>query len=236
MKRAYRRALCKLSGEAFSSSGFGFREADIHGVAQSLSLAHASGKELGIVVGAGNILRGKDSDLNYPPTVLDEVGMLATVLNGKLLLAALRKLGTPATLFNAFPCGNFAETFSMEKVENCLQKGEIVLFSGGTAHPFFTTDMAAALRALQMKADVLIKLSTVDAVYSEDPKISPNASKQAKITYREILEKKLQIMDLEAVLLCEREKLPIIVTHFSEPKNLTQALSCAPTGTLITQE
>lgn len=237
MPASYTRALCKISGEALCSPHQqGYDQKSLAALTSTLAAAKNSGKELGLVIGAGNLFRAKDAGLDYSRTTLDEVGMLATIMNGKLLSAALQKEGIKTALFNAFPCGGLADVFSEQQVEKAFEEGALVLFTGGTGHPFFTTDTAAALRALQIGADVLVKLTTVEGIYTNDPKQDPKATRKKTISYRKIIEDRLGVMDLEAVILCEKHRLPIIVTHFADQTHLTTALSSGEVGTLVTEE
>lgn len=233
----YKRALCKLSGESLSAQkSVPYEECAINLVRDALIQAHQKHHELAIVIGAGNLFRGSKSNLPYPKDLLDEVGMLATVMNGKILSAALEKKGIKTALFNAFSCGEFAENYSTKKAKEALENGSIVIFTGGISHPYLTTDTAAALRASQISADVLVKLSTVDGIYTQDPKKVENASKKERITYDEVIEKQLGVMDLEAICLCKKNAIPIVVTSFSDPEHLEKALSCDKVGTLVTAE
>jgi uridylate kinase len=218
----YRRILLKLSGEVFSEKE---REDEL---IQALSDLFHQGIEMGIVIGGGNILRGKNASLER--VYADQMGMLATIINGIYLREKLIKKGCKARVLSSVACNEFVERFSQEKALDSLEKKEIVIFVGGMAHPYFTTDTVAALRAVEIKAEILFKVTKVDGVYDKDPVKFPQAKKKEKMSYTEVLEK--DIMDATAVALCRENKLPIRVFAMSSD-SVKRAIKKEHVGTLI---
>lgn len=210
------RILLKLSGEALLGT-------HPHGVdpAAALEMARtlanlASRTQLGVVMGGGNWLRGNQDTLRtMARTPADQMGMLATVMNGLALQQALVQIGYPTRLFTALECPKIAETFTARVADHALKQGEICLFVGGTGHPYFTTDSAAALRSCELHVDALCKATKVDGIYSHDPILDPSAKKYSQISYNDVLKEQLKVMDLTAITLCMQQKIPIYLFHMN---------------------
>jgi uridylate kinase len=209
----YQRVLLKLSGETLmGSQPFGISQEACMQVANYLSLFHRAGIQLGVVIGGGNIFRGVDLRLTgMPRTPADHMGMLATLLNGIAIQQALMLRGVPVCVMSALECPKVAEPYNWTKALKHLEEGSIVIFVGGTGNPYFTTDTAAALRASEIGADVLLKATKVDGIYNQDPIKYPDASKYETISYSQVLAEKLQVMDATAIALCRSSQIPIFV-------------------------
>lgn len=234
----YTRILLKLSGEALAGGqSFGIDPHVLKTVASEISNIHRLGVEVGIVIGGGNIFRGLKSDAFGVGRVAgDHMGMLATVINSIALGEALKGAGIDARVMTGLDISKVAEPYVRERAVSHLLKGRIVIFGAGTGNPFFTTDTAATLRALEVNAQVLMKATNVDGVYDADPRITPSARPFSTLTYGEVLEKGLKVMDLTAVSLAMDERLPIIVFNMNRPGNIIKAVSGEKVGTLITGE
>jgi uridylate kinase len=235
---SYRRVLLKVSGEALMGDlPFGVSPESATLVAGKIRELHTEGIEIGIVIGGGNIFRAiqQKEAWGMERTPADQVGMLATLINGIVLTQALTKLGCDVRMMSALDCPTVAEKYQWEKAMRHLSKGRIVLFVGGTGHPYFTTDTTAALRACEMRADIFLKATVrVDGIYDKDPRKEKDAKKYGKITFQEVLEKRLGILDLSAVTMCMEANIPIRVFNFYEGP-LMSALSDHPIGTLVTR-
>lgn len=212
-KLPYKRVLLKLSGEVLmGSQSFGIQQEACKQTSLYLSKIHQAGIELGIVIGGGNIFRGLDlTSAEIARTPADHMGMLATLFNGIALQQALMSQGIPACIMSALECPKVAESYNWNKALQYLKQGQVVIFVGGTGNPYFTTDTAAALRASEIGADVLLKATKVDGIYSQDPLKFPGAVKYETISYSQILAEKLQVMDATAVTLCRTNRIPIFV-------------------------
>ena len=236
MSLVYRRALLKLSGEAFPGAKPGGAERSrLSVVAGQIASAHAAGAELAVVMGAGNLIRGKElvqAGL-CSRVAADVAGMLATVINGLLLREALEKEGCPARLFSMIPVDGFVERYAAPEVAASLREHHVVLLSGGTGLPYLTTDTAAALMALQIGAQVLLKATKVDGVYEADPVGCAGAMKMERIEALEVLRKRLGIMDLSAVALCGENGLPVVVSSLDQPDAIREALEGRTLGSII---
>jgi uridylate kinase len=213
----YKRVLLKLSGETLvGSQGFGIQQSALENLAQALKTIKEEGLQLGIVIGGGNLFRGiqlKNATIARTPA--DQIGMLATLMNGLLLEQALSAINCPARVLTALECPRVAESYTWHKATDYLNQGNIVIFSGGTGNPYFTTDTAAALRASEIQADVLAKATKVDGVYSKDPLKHKDAVKYDSITYSQILTDKLGIMDATAIAMCRESSTPIFVFNMN---------------------
>jgi uridylate kinase len=231
----YKRILLKLSGEALSGKkGYGIDEEILTGYTGQIIEIHKIGVEIGIVIGGGNIFRGlSGANKGYDRIKGDYMGMLATVINGLAIQSALENSGVRARLFTAIPMDPVGERFSESTALNALSNKEITIFTFGTGNPFFTTDTAAALRAVQIRAEILLKGTRVDGVYSADPEKDPDAVKFSEITFEDVLERKLQVMDLTAITLCRENNLPIMVFNMNSPGNLKRILTGAKIGTIV---
>jgi uridylate kinase len=236
MALKYSRALIKVSGEALAgNASFGFDPPEIDRFAEGLAKARALGCELGIVVGAGNILRGVDaSKLHAPRLVGDQMGMIATLLNAMALWAALTHRGVETICMSAFPVGRFFETFDFRRARGALEKGTTLIFAGGTGNPCFTTDSAAALRAVEIGADVMIKGTQVDGVFDSDPRINPAAVMFSEISASEFLQRRLAVMDAACVDILSKNGVPAVVLNLHVEGNLEKALAGETAGTVVT--
>jgi uridylate kinase len=233
---AYRRVLLKLSGEALQSSrtGESLDPQALEITVRKISNVWKRGVELAIVVGGGNIFRGLPaSRKGFDRTAGDYMGMLATVINALALQASLEAHGIPARVMSAIPMSNIAEPFIRRRALKHLDKRRVVIFAAGTGNPFFTTDSAAALRASEIGADVLLKATKVDGIYSADPVAHPDAKRFRDITYREALARELKIMDAAAFSLCMENRIPIIVFDFFADDALVRVLDHPTLGTLV---
>jgi uridylate kinase len=237
LKPKYGRVVLKLSGE-----GFGHRGKSGISIDETLSIARqaqrvvARGVQLAIVVGGGNILRG--SQFSAGGQIIKEatahyMGMLATVLNGLALQDALESLACETRLQTAIRMETVAEPYIRRRCIRHLEKGRIVILAGGTGNPFVTTDTAAALRARELQADILLKATRVDGVYSEDPELNPHAVRYEKLTYSQVLRDNLRVMDAAAISLCREAKLPILVFNFKREGNIERAIAGHPLGTWV---
>ncbi len=229
----YKRILLKLSGEALAGSKKSGVEPEVlGGICDQIKKVKEMGVEIAIVVGGGNFWRGKYGK-EMEKTTSDYMGMLATVMNGLALQDALESRGMYTRVQTSIEMRQIAEPYIKRKALKHLEKGRIVIFAGGTGNPFFTTDTAAALRAAEIEADVILVAKTIDAVYSADPKIDPNAIKYDKISYLDILNKDLRVMDSTATSLCRDNNIPLLVFGISEPENIVKAIKGEKIGTLV---
>ena len=232
----FRRVLLKLSGEALMGNlPFGVSQESVALAASKIRELQEQDVEIGIVIGGGNIFRGIQQGASWgmERTPADQVGMLATLINGTVLNQALIQAGCDVRMMTALECPTVAEKYQWERAMRHLKKGRIVLFVGGTGHPYFTTDTTAALRSCEIRADILLKATMrVDGIYDKDPRKEQGASKYKTISFQEILEKRLGILDLSAVTMCMEARIPIRVFNFHEG-SLVDALS-SPLGTLVT--
>ncbi|HVW66124.1 MAG TPA: UMP kinase [Candidatus Peribacteraceae bacterium] len=232
----YKRIMLKLSGESFSKEGKGqgIHQETLYKVAQSVAELAKTGVQVVIVVGGGNIWRYRDTTgSGIERTASDAMGMLATIMNGVALQASLESLGIFCRVASAIQVPQLAEPYIRRRVIRHLEKGRVVICAGGTGNPFFTTDSAAALRALELNCDCLLKATNVDGIYDKDPNKFPDAKKYNELTYQEALEKHLDVMDQAAFSLCQDQNLPIRVFNFSNPENLMKAAKGDDIGTLV---
>lgn len=232
----YRRVLLKLSGEALmADKAYGIDSDRLQAYARAVKDAVDLGVQVGIVFGGGNIFRGlKGASQGYDRVKGDYMGMLATTINGLAIQSALEHLGAPARLFTAFGMEPVGERYSRDKAVEALKRGEVAIFSAGTGNPYFTTDTASALRAIEIGADVLLKGTRVDGVYTADPEKVPDAVKFDTITYDEVYNRQLKVMDLTAFTLCKENAMKMIVFDMNAEGALRRVLQEEPVGTLIT--
>ena len=233
---AYRRILLKISGEALvGEQSFGIDVNVARSVAQEIKQVHDLGVEVAVVVGGGNIFRGLSKSAgNMNRSSADYIGMLATVMNAVVLQDALEKLDVQTRVLSAIDIPQLAEPFIRRRATRHLEKRRIVIFAAGTGNPFFSTDSAAALRALEIKADVILKATKVDGVYSADPMLDAAAIRFDSITYQEVLEKRLKVMDASAISMCMDNDLPIVVFNMRTPGNIVRVVTCeAGIGTRV---
>ena len=232
----YSRILLKLSGESLQGEdGYGINYDAVHHYAMEIKSVVECNVQVGVVMGGGNIFRGvKGADHGFLRTQGDYMGMLATLINSMALQAVLEEYYIPVKLVSALPVKGICEKTYFKSAMQYLAEGYVVIFAGGTGNPFFTTDSAAALRAAEINAELLLKGTRVDGVYTADPEKDPNAEKYKILTFEEALEEKLAIMDLTAFTLAQENKIPIYVYNANEPGNLEKVLSGENIGTLIT--
>jgi len=234
---AYHRILLKLSGEALlGTQGFGVDPAMSKRIAQEIHEVAASGVQVAVVVGGGNFIRGvAASALGFERVVADHMGMLATVINALALQDALEKAGTFTRVVTAIEIREIAETFIRRRVIRHLEKGRVVLLAAGTGNPYFSTDTAAALRAMEIKAEVILKATKVDGVYDADPQKVPDAKMFTEIKYLDVLSKRLAVMDTTAISLCMDNNLPIVVFNLMVPGNLRRVVMGEQIGSRVTR-
>jgi uridylate kinase len=232
---AYRRALLKLSGEALAGEReFGIDFGAVEGLTDEIRGVHQLGVDLGLVIGGGNIIRGAvASQQGLDRVSADYMGMLSTVINALALQDVLERKDVQTRVMTAIRMEELAEPYIRRRAQRHLEKGRVVLFAGGTGNPYFSTDTAAVLRALEIEADVLIKATGVDGVYTADPKEDPNAQFIAELTYREALVKGLRVMDANAFGLCQENGLPIIVMNVNNRGAVARVLRGERVGTIV---
>lgn len=234
-KSVYKRILLKLSGEALAGTqGTGINTVVLNQIAQDIKAAHDTGVEIGLVIGGGNIFRGvAASAQGMDRASSDYMGMLATCINSLALQDALEKAKVPTRVQSAIEMAEIAEPYIRRKAIRHLEKGRIVIFAAGTGNPFFTTDTAASLRAMEINAEVLMKATKVDGIYDKDPTKHADAKKYAKISYIDVLKQGLQVMDSTAISLCMDNKLPIMTFDLAKPGNILKAVVGETIGTLV---
>ena len=222
----YRRVLLKISGEALmGEQNYGIDVNVARSVAEELKAVYQLGVQAAVVVGGGNIFRGVSKSAgNMDRASADYIGMLATVMNAVVLQDALEKTGVDTRVLSAIDIPQLAEPFIRRRAVRHLEKHRVVIFAAGTGNPYFTTDSAAALRALEIRADVIMKATKVDGVYSADPMMDATAERYNEITYRQVLERELKVMDASAISLCMDNNLPIIVFNMREPGNIKRVV------------
>lgn len=232
---AYRRILLKLSGEALmGDKPFGLDEAVVADIADQLGEVHALGVQMAIVVGGGNIIRGlAASHRGIDRVTGDHMGMLATVINALALQDALEKRGVSTRVQTAIDIREIAEPYIRRRAIRHLEKNRTVIFGAGTGNPFFTTDSAAALRAAEIHAEILLKATKVDGLYSADPHLDPTAQLLREVTYQEVLEKNLQVMDAAAISLCRENKIPISIFDLGVAGNIRRVICGERIGSVV---
>jgi uridylate kinase len=234
-KPKYHRILLKVSGEALmGEKESGIDSNVLRRYAQEIASVHRAGVQVGIVIGGGNIYRGVENSSDGVDKVTgDHMGMLATIINGLALQSALEHCGAFTRLLSPIKMEEIAEPFIRRRALRHLEKRRVVIFGAGTGNPYFTTDTAAALRAVEIGADVIIKGTRVDGVYDSDPEKNPDARRYKEIQYEEVLAKNLRVMDLTAITLCRENLMPIVVFNMNIPGNLRRLLAGKPVGTLV---
>jgi uridylate kinase len=235
-KSKYKRVLLKLSGESFcEQGGFGIEGGQLESIAARIAEVSKLGPQVAVVVGAGNFIRGHkfSEKTQIPRNTADYMGMLTTIINACALQEALEKMGQTTRVMSAIEVEAMCEPFILRRAMRHFEQGRVVILAGGTGNPFFTTDTCAALRAAELEADLLIKATKVDGVYSDDPKKNPEAKLFDKLSYQEVLEKNLRVMDHSAISLCRENKIPIIVLNIFKQGNITKAIRGEPVGTVI---
>ena len=232
----YHRVLLKLSGESFCKPGqFGIDGPALESIAERIAEICKLGPQVAVVVGAGNFLRGEkfSQKSNIPRNTADYMGMLATIINACALQEMLEKSGQPTRVLSAIEVAAMCEPFIRRRALHHLERGRVAILAGGTGNPFFTTDTCAALRASELDANLLIKATKVEGVYSDDPKANPDAQLFEELSHDQVLTKKLRIMDHAAISLCRDNNIPIIVLNIFERGNITKALCGQRVGTRI---
>jgi len=231
----YKRILLKLSGEALGGeSGRGIDVDEAESIASRIKEVHGMGVDVAVVIGAGNLWRGKQGiERGMERATADYMGMLATVMNAMALMDALERIGVYTRVQSAIEMRTVAEPYIRRRAIRHLEKGRVVIFGAGTGNPFFSTDTAAALRAMEVDAGVLIKATKVDGVYDSDPSKNPNAVKFDNLTYIDVINRRLEVMDSTAVTLCMENSLPILVINLWDPSALERALRGEKVGTLV---
>lgn len=234
----YKRILLKLSGESLAApNGQGIDPEQARSIADLVKSVHETGVDVAIVIGAGNLWRGATGEnTGMDRATADYMGMLATVMNALALMDALEKKGVVTRVMSSIEMRTVAEPYIRRRAIRHLEKGRVVIFGGGTGNPYFSTDTAAALRATEIGADVVIKATKVDGVYDSDPKTNPNAVKFERLTHMETLSRRLNVMDSTAVSLCMDNDMPILVLNLWEPEALIRALHGELVGTLVSMD
>ena len=231
----YKRILLKLSGESLmGSKGYGIEPQRLADYANQIRAIVASGVQVAIVIGGGNIFRGlSGSQKGFDRVKGDQMGMLATVINSLALCSALETVGQKVRVMTSVRIEPIGELYSTDKALRLLNKGNVVIIAGGTGNPYFTTDTASVLRAIELKADVMMKGTRVDGIYNADPEKAPTATKFTQITYDEILDMKLKVMDLTAITMCRENNMPIYVFDMDTIGNLEKVMNGQQIGTLV---
>ncbi|MDB3868527.1 UMP kinase [Candidatus Marinimicrobia bacterium] len=234
-KPAYKRILLKLSGEILAGErGYGIDPVITSEICNKIKTVLNMGIEVGIVIGGGNIFRGIAAEANGMDRVAgDYLGMMATIMNSVALQSALEKLDCDTRVMSALNITQLAEPYIRRRATRHLEKGRVVVFAGGTGNPYFTTDTAAVLRAIEINANVVIKGTKVDGVYTDDPMLNSHATRYDSLSYKEVIEKELRVMDLTAVTLCKENNLPIIVFDISSKTGLIDIVNSISVGTTV---
>jgi uridylate kinase len=232
----YKRILLKLSGEALAAGhGFGVDAVFVAAVAEEIAEASRSGCQIGIVVGGGNFFRGvAEQAIHMDRVAADHMGMLSTVINAIALQDAIEKTGVHVRVMSAIQMHQVAEPYIRRRAVRHLEKGRVVIFAAGTGNPYFSTDTAASLRAMEIGAEVLLKATSVDGIYTADPKKDPAATKYDEITYMDIIRQGLKVMDISAVSLCKDNGLPMIIFSMRERGNILRVIEGEKLGSLVT--
>ena len=233
----YKRILLKLSGEAMAGeAGFGIDPGRVAAIAGEVVATAQSGVEIGIVMGGGNFIRGLQAgQRNLDRVAADQMGMLATVINALALQATLEQQGAVTRVMTAIDMRQIAEPYIRRRAMRHLEKGCLVLFGAGTGSPYFSTDTAAALRAVEIKADIIAKATKVDGVYDQDPVQNPGAKRYDSVSYQEVLARNLAVMDATAISMCRENRLPIVVFNLNVAGNIARVAAGEKVGTLITE-
>lgn len=230
----YERVLLKLSGEALSGvKGQGFDEATVLDVAKQVQTLVTKGVKVGIVIGAGNFWRGR-TNRSMERTKADEIGMLGTVMNALYASAMFRTIGIKTSVLTPFEVGAMTERYSKDRMMQYFDEGKVIFFAGGTGHPFFSTDTGAALRAVEMEADIILLAKNIDGVYSDDPKTNPEAVRYESIRLEEVMKKGLKVMDLAATAVCLEQKMPLSVFYLNDKDSIVNAVDDKINGTVVT--
>lgn len=229
----YKRVLLKLSGEALAGEQkTGINAEVVDAICKKIATIASQGVQVGVVVGGGNFWRGKYG-YNMESITSDYMGMLATVINALAVKDALESKGIKAVVETSISMVQIAETYTKRDTEKHFEEGAVVIFGGGTGHPFFSTDTGAALRAAEIGADAILVAKTIDGVYSADPKIDPNAIKYDEITYTQVLNENLKVMDSAAIAICRDNSIPLVVFALEDPENIVRVINGEKIGTIV---
>lgn len=229
-----KRVLLKLSGEALSGEkGFGFDEATCIMVAKQVKKLVDDGVQVGVVIGGGNFWRGRSSE-NIDRTKADQIGMLATVMNCVYVSEIFRTVGMSTAVLTPFECGNVSKLYSKDRANKYFSKGMVVFFAGGTGHPYFSTDTATVLRAVEIEADFILLAKSIDGVYDSDPAKNPDAKRYDEVSIDEVIEKKLQVVDMTASIIAMEQKMPMYVFSLNEEDSIVKAITGKFNGTVVT--
>lgn len=229
-----KRILLKLSGEALAGEKHtGFDEATVMVVAKQVKQLVDAGTEVGIVIGGGNFWRGRTSE-TIDRTKADQIGMLATVMNCIYVSEIFRYVGMKTQVLTPFECGSFTKLFSKDRANKYFARGMVCFFAGGTGHPYFSTDTATVLRAVEIEAEGILLAKAIDGVYDSDPKTNPNAVKYDEVSIQEVIDKKLAVVDLTASIMCMENKMPMYVFGLNEENSIVKAMSGEFSGTKVT--
>ncbi|MDO5519730.1 MAG: UMP kinase [bacterium] len=232
--KEYKRVLLKLSGEALAGEKkTGFDEATCIKVANQVKELVDQGIEVGIVIGGGNFWRGRTSQ-TIDRTKADQIGMLATVMNCIYVSEIFRFVGMDTQILTPFECGSMTKLFSKDRANKYFKKGMVVFFAGGTGHPYFSTDTGLVLRAIEMDADVILCGKAIDGVYDSDPKVNKDAKKYDEVSFQEVLDKKLAVIDLTATIMCLENKMPLLVFGLNEENSIVNSVTDKFNGTKVT--
>lgn len=230
-----KRILLKLSGEALSGEkGFGFDEATCLEVGRQVKEITDKGTQVAIVIGGGNFWRGRNSSKIIERTKSDQIGMLGTVMNCIYVSEVFRTLGMATEVFTPFVCGAFTELFSKDKAMAALSGGKVVFFAGGTGHPYFSTDTGTTLRAIEIEADAILLAKAIDGVYDKDPKVHPDAVKYDEISIQQVVDQRLQVVDLTATIMCMENHMPMVVFGLNGKDSIVETLYGEFNGTYVT--
>ena len=230
----YKRVLLKLSGEALAGDKkTGFDEATCMGIARQVKQLVDAGIEVGVVTGGGNFWRGRTSQ-NIDRTKADQIGTLATVMNCIYVSEIFRSAGIRTSVMTPFTCSSFTEVFSKDKANAYMKDGAVVFFAGGTGHPYFSTDTALVLRAVEMEADVILSGKSIAGVYDSDPAVNPNAKKYDEIDINDVINQRLGVIDLAAAVLCMENHMPMMIFGLNEENSIVNTVNGVTKGTLVT--
>lgn len=229
-----KRVLLKLSGEALAGEKHtGFDEATVTRVAKQVKQLVDDGVQVGVVIGGGNFWRGRTSE-NIDRTKADQIGMLATVMNCIYVSEIFRSVGMKTQVLTPFECGSFTKLFSKDRANKYFEHNMVVFFAGGTGHPYFSTDTATVLRAIEIEADRILLAKAIDGVYDSDPKSNPDAKRYDEVSIREVIDKQLAVVDLTASIMCMENKMPMYVFALEEENSIAKAMSGDFNGTVVT--
>lgn len=234
MEKNYKRVFLKLSGEALAGDKkTGFDETTCVKVAKQVKQLIDDGIQVGVVIGGGNFWRGRTSE-NIDRTKADQIGMLATIMNCIYVSEIFRSVGMKTQVLTPFTCGTMTKPFSKDWANKYFEKGMVVFFAGGTGHPYFSTDTGVVLRAVEMEADVILLAKAIDGVYDSDPKVNPAAKKYDVVSMQEVLDQRLQVIDLTATIMCLENKMPLLVFGLNEENSIVNTVSGTFSGTKVT--